>query len=524
MTIKKRYVSNLNKREVATMVLDSIVSGSTNPTVTILNLRKAIDTSKEEPSPETLAYGQLAINYDSNKEKIFIKNSADKVISFDASHKMFSYIDEADEILQSQIDTINGDETVEGSFSHADKVLKDELTEDINERVLSVTGVKGVRSTTDASNNVTVEGVVKMTDNILSVDNSGFSATVYATYDWESGSVKLFGKNQNKPLSEFKIQTGEKLLQSEAVIGVGNETPNPLIQGNLYIKYSFGTDGEVHEVVYCDVTSLVSIYSTIETDTIESTINKVDPTHYTIESNVKVSGTVSSINEHNAIQIKPDGLFVSDVHDSGTYTNDTRENKDKLQVLRSDGLNESPLPSTLLDGELAINTYKDNEKIYFKNSQGDELAVFDTTENILKIVDEKIANEIKKLTDPNNPASLQYQINYEVSRAKYAEDEINKKIEIINGNEATEGSFTHADKVLENKLMLLINDITGSTGETTVTIIGGVTDTASNTFDTNTNTLSTNVLISTEDGNHIEKKSDGLYAHINSLDGGEITT
>lgn len=519
---RKNFVSNLKKREVATMVLDGIVSGSTNPPVTILNLRKSNNTSREEPDPETLSYGQLAINYDVSKERIFIKNSADKVVAFDPTSKIFSYVDDADASIQEQLDILNGDENTNGSFSHADKVLEDKLTEEINDRVHTVTGIRGVRATTDASNNVTVQGVVKVSDNILSVDNSGFSATVYATYDWNTGSVKLFGKYPNKPLSEFKIQTGEKLIRSEAIVGVGNETPNPLIPGNLYIKYSFGTDGEIHETLYCDVTSFISVYSTIETDTIESKITKTDATHYTLESNVKVSSTPSVSNENNTIQIKSDGLFVSDIYDAGTYTAENRENKAKIQVLHSSSQNVQPLASEMLDGELAINTFKDNEKIYFKNSQGDELAVFDTTENILKIVDTKIADEIKKLTDANNPQSLQYQINYEVSRAKYAEDEINRKIDTINGNEATEGSFTHADKVLENKLMLLINDITGSTGETTVTIIGGVTDTASNTFDPNTNTITTDVMISTEEGNHIEKRNDGLYAHISSLDGGEI--
>lgn len=103
----------------------------------------------------------------------------------------------------------------------------------------------------------------------------------------------------------------------------------------------------------------------------------------------------------------------------------------KIQVLRSN----YPVkpPSEMLDeGVIAINNRLKSEKIYFKSEDGTNLVEFDPTYIIMEQVDDKIQN--------TNIGDLQNQVD------------------IINGGENVDGSFEHADKVLENKLTPLIND------------------------------------------------------------------
>lgn len=512
--------TNIKAKEIAFKVLEGITTGTTNPVVTILNLRNPKDNAsgKLEPNPSNMEYGQFAINYDANAEKIFIKNSADKLAIFEPSKKILTYVDEQDAKLQSQIDIINSPDNIKGSFAYADKKLEEKLELQISDKVSSVTGIKGILATKDYENNITLEGVVSSNDKILGVGNSGFTSTLYATYEWDSGTVKLFGKSPNEPISEFKIQTGEKLISAEPYVSLGNEEP-PLVKDDLYVKFSFGTDGIVHEVVYCHITPLLPIYTFNSSNTItfEKTTNA--QTDINVTGSVNISDEVQLDGSKNVLKEVSGGLFVSNIINSGTYNSSSRDAEYIIKTLYSNALNETPNPSTLSDGELAINIFKDNEKIFFKNSSGTELAIFDTSKNILKVANEYVLSEILKLTDPNRTGSLQYQINYEASRAKEKENELEKKIEIINGDNATEGSFLHADKILENKLMLLIDQITGGTGAPVI-IFGGITNTASVDFEQETKTITTNVRVSKKEGNNLVVESDGLYSNLTEIDGG----
>lgn len=513
MSKSKKYV------DIAAKAL-GIVTGETNPSVTILNLRNLPDgdSKKEEPNPDLMQYGQIAINYTSTKEKIFFKNNAGELAVFDTSKNIFIYVDEKDKELQDQIDIINGDDTVNGSFAHADKVLEEKLTPMIQERILSVEGTKGIKAVTDNSKNVTLEGVVRNNDKVLSVDNSGFTTTIYADYDWDSGTVRLMGKNANVPISEFKIQTGEKLISAEPYIGIGNESPQ-LVRDDLYLKYSFGTGGEVHEIVYCHLSPILPVYKGKDTKTATITIDKTDATNYEVSADVKVSNPPVVSGIKNTIEVLDDGLIVKNVYDAGVYTLNSRADEAKIQHLRSSVLNEQPLPSQLKDGEIVINNNAGHEKLFIKNSNNNQVAIFDTTSNILTIVDTKIADGIFKLTDPNRTSSLQYQINYEVTRAKTAEQVNADAIAKINGNETLNGSFAHADKVLKNELLELIDNITGGTGST-VTIFGGNTETASVDYNTATKTVTANVNVSSEAGNNIVIKDDGLFSRVSELNAG----
>lgn len=106
----------------------------------------------------------------------------------------------------------------------------------------------------------------------------------------------------------------------------------------------------------------------------------------------------------------------------------------KIQVLHS---NHPIAPSldTLDEGMIAINNRKDKEKIYIRGEVDvdgkTKLVEFDPTSNIMKMVDEKI-----KETEVGN---------------------LQEQIDIINGSSSVEGSFEHADKVLEDKLTPIIN-------------------------------------------------------------------
>ena len=511
--------TNINAKDIAFKVLEGVVTGTTNPAVTILNLRNQRDgtSGKSEPNPSNMEYGQFAINYDANVERIFIKNSANQLAVFEPSKKILKYVDEKDQALQDQIDIINSPDNVNGSFAYADKKLEEKLQSKIDGKVTSITGIKGVLATTDYDRNVTIEGVVSGNDKILGVGNSGFTSTLYLTYDWNSGTIKLFGKSPNDPISEFKIQTGEKLISAEPYIGKGNEEP-PLIKDDLYIKYVFGTDDVIGQTIYCHVTPLLPVYNFNSSNTITFSSTTIDQTHKDITAKVNVSEQNDG-EGFNVIKTLSDGIFVSSIIDSGLYNSSSRDQKNSVRLLYSNSNDEYPNPATLANGEVALNIFKDNEKIIFKNSSGTELAIFDTSKNILKVANEYALSEISKLTDPNRTGSLQYQINYEVSRAKDKESELEKKIDIINGDNATEGSFLHADKILEDKIMLLIDQITGGTG-VPVVIIGGITNTASVDFDQGTKTITTNVRVSKKEGNNIKIETDGLFSDISEIDGG----
>lgn len=107
----------------------------------------------------------------------------------------------------------------------------------------------------------------------------------------------------------------------------------------------------------------------------------------------------------------------------------------KIQVLHS---NSPIVPSLdkLDEGVIAINNRKDKEKIYFKGevdeSGTNRIVEFDPTSTIMKLVDQKIQD-----TDIGH---------------------LQGQIDIINGGDNVDGSFAHADKVLEDKLTPLINN------------------------------------------------------------------
>lgn len=103
----------------------------------------------------------------------------------------------------------------------------------------------------------------------------------------------------------------------------------------------------------------------------------------------------------------------------------------KIQVLHS---KENVIPSVniLDDGVIAINNNKDKEKIFFKGDDGTSVISFDPTKKIMELVDQKIND-----TDIG---------------------ELQKQIDIINGSDNVNGSFSNADKILENKLTPLISN------------------------------------------------------------------
>lgn len=516
----KKAIKNIEISKVVTHALEGIVPDTTSPSVTILNLRNLPDgdSKKEQPNPNHLSYGQIAINYDSNKEKIFFKNSAGNLAIFDTTKNIFEYVDNGDKHLQDQIDIINSDDTIDGSFAHADKVLEDKLIPLINDRIHTVVGIKGIKATTDMGKNVTIEGIIKTGDKVLNIDNSGFTATIFCNYEWDTGTIKLFGKDINNPISEFKIPTGEKLISAEPYIALGNETPT-LIADDIYIKYMFGTDGVVHDTVFCHLTPILPYYKGKETDSAIVKITKDDVKNNTIEANVKVSSKTNVGGAKNTILVQTDGLYVPNVYNAGIYNATSRTDDAKIQNVHSSLLNEIPLASTLKDGEIAVNDRANNEKLFIKNSNGNDIAIFDTTKNILTLVDNKINIAVTSLTDPNLASSLQAQINTEIVRAMFSEKVNQDAIAIINGNASLNGSFIHADKVLEDKLLLLINSITGGTGNT-VTIIGGSTPSTIVNYDTVNSTITTDVNISATEKNKISIKSDGLYASLNELNAG----
>lgn len=511
MAITKKRTYNFEKLDVTARATTAINPGQTTPSVTILNLRNVIGAgNKEEPEAESLEYGQIAINVSSNKEKIFFRNDTNKLAVFEPSKKVLDEALSGDAKLQGQIDIINGDENTEGSFAHADKVLEDKLTPIINSKVQSVTGIRGVKATSDIGQNVTVEGVIHINDKILSIDNSGFTSTLSLSYDWDNGIMSLIGKDPNNPISQFRIQVGEKLLSVESYIGTGSESPIPLTNGNIYLKFSFGNEDGVHDIVYGDLTPLIPVYQGLNNNGIQVTVNKEDNLNYTVEASLHIAPDNTEEGIKNITRLTENGLFTGNKFDAGNYSADARDNEYKFQVLRNNNQDIAPLPSSLLDGEIAINTFHGKEKIYFKNSSGNTLAVFDTTQNILSVVDEKILTEISKLTDPNITSSLQYQINYEIARAEAVEKEINDELDIINGDDNTEGSFRHVIKIVQEQLAAEIDSITASTatniiGQSNQNIIVNVHNQETQKI------IEVILSISRNTGNAITSLSDGIF-------------
>ena len=117
-----------------------LTTGSTNPAVTILNLRNMPEA--DTPAPEDMEYGQVAINFNPGNERLFIKNRNNEIVSFASTESLSNQIESIRKSLQDQIDIINSDKSVEGSFAYADKILEDSLREEFLKEIEKITGVE----------------------------------------------------------------------------------------------------------------------------------------------------------------------------------------------------------------------------------------------------------------------------------------------------------------------------------------------------------------------------------------------
>lgn len=118
----------------------ALTTGSTNPAVTILNLRNVPEA--DTPNPEDMEYGQVAINFNPGNERLFIKNRNDEIVSFGSTESLNAKLEEIQKTLQDQIDIINADKSVEGSFAYADKILEDSLRDEFLKEIEKITGVE----------------------------------------------------------------------------------------------------------------------------------------------------------------------------------------------------------------------------------------------------------------------------------------------------------------------------------------------------------------------------------------------
>lgn len=122
-------------------VIQKVLSvGTTNPAVTILNLRNMPEA--DMPTPDEMEYGQVAINFNPGAERLFIKNRNDEIVSFGSTESLNNKINEIQQELQGQIDIITADKSVEGSFAYADKVISENLREELLKEIEKITGIE----------------------------------------------------------------------------------------------------------------------------------------------------------------------------------------------------------------------------------------------------------------------------------------------------------------------------------------------------------------------------------------------
>lgn len=156
-----------------------------------------------KPPIDMMGDGVIAINNRIHKEKIYFKSEdGNSLVEFDPTETIMSLVD--DKIantnighLQEQVDTINGGENVEGSFAHADKVLKESIVSEMNEKVETISAGKGIKvseTVVDNAKSVTIEASVNPNDLVLHVDEiSGITATL--KLELSGNTVSLIGRN-----------------------------------------------------------------------------------------------------------------------------------------------------------------------------------------------------------------------------------------------------------------------------------------------------------------------------------------
>ena len=122
------------------VIQKALSTGTTNPAVTILNLRNMPEA--DTPTPDEMEYGQVAINFNPGNERLFIKNRNDEIVSFGSTESLNNKISEIQKELQDQIDVITADKSVEGSFAYADKIISETLREEFLKEIEKITGIE----------------------------------------------------------------------------------------------------------------------------------------------------------------------------------------------------------------------------------------------------------------------------------------------------------------------------------------------------------------------------------------------
>ena len=86
------------------------------------------------PTSDNLLYGEIGINYASDDEQIFIKNSSNNIVNFrtDAqNHSMF---------IDSSGDTVNGNLIINGDLSYKDGTNNINVKDKINSKLDTILG------------------------------------------------------------------------------------------------------------------------------------------------------------------------------------------------------------------------------------------------------------------------------------------------------------------------------------------------------------------------------------------------
>lgn len=208
-----------------------------------------------KPPISILDDGVIAINNRKNKEKIYFKSEDNEnIVEFDPTSTIMAMVDEKIENtdighLQEQIDIINGGDNVEGSFEHADKLVKEELTNKINNKVEEVVGSSSIRVNTETVGNsskvITIESIIDKNDLVLYVDDvKGITATV--KLELSGNTVSLIGRN-GVVISSVVVPGMNLNFNSTDSINInnneGNISANVKIDGNSDNRISVSSEG-----------------------------------------------------------------------------------------------------------------------------------------------------------------------------------------------------------------------------------------------------------------------------------------
>lgn len=208
-----------------------------------------------KPPISILDDGVIAINNRKNKEKIYFKSEDNEnIVEFDPTSTIMAMVDEKIENtdighLQEQIDIINGGDNVEGSFEHADKLVKEELTNKINNKVEEVVGSSSIRVNTETVGNsskvITIESIIDKNDLVLYVDDvKGITAAV--KLELSGNTVSLIGRN-GIVISSVVVPGMNLNFNSTDSINInnneGNISANVKIDGNSDNRISVSSEG-----------------------------------------------------------------------------------------------------------------------------------------------------------------------------------------------------------------------------------------------------------------------------------------